>query len=87
MVLRKQYVRYFTCSGRAERARTRLEAASSALGYIRPVNRLATPGDAGSRLYRAKTAITGNRATEGGGAVFFVSNDRTGTLRIEPLRP
>ena len=30
--------------------------------------------------------MTGNSATEGGGAVFFVSNDRTGTLRIEHSR-
>jgi hypothetical protein len=32
------------------------------------------------------TVITGNSATEGGGAVFFVSNDKTGTLRIEHSR-
>jgi hypothetical protein len=32
------------------------------------------------------TVITGNSGTEGGGAVFFVSNDRTGTLRIEHSR-
>ncbi len=32
------------------------------------------------------SAITGNSATEGGGAVFFVSNDRTGTLRIRHSR-
>jgi hypothetical protein len=32
------------------------------------------------------TVITGNSAREGGGAVFFVSNDRTGTLRIEHSR-
>ncbi|RLK09882.1 hypothetical protein DER29_6444 [Micromonospora sp. M71_S20] len=31
----------------------------------------------------AGTIIEGNRANEGGGAVFFVSNDRTGTMRIE----
>ncbi|MGR6316630.1 hypothetical protein Q2K19_09880 [Micromonospora soli] len=31
----------------------------------------------------AGTIIEGNRATEGGGAIFFVSNNRTGTLRIE----
>ena len=30
--------------------------------------------------------ITGNSANEGGGAVFFVSDDRTGTLRIEHSR-
>jgi hypothetical protein len=29
------------------------------------------------------TRIEGNSANEGGGAVFFVSNDRTGTMRIE----
>jgi hypothetical protein len=28
------------------------------------------------------TTMTGNRAREGGGAVFFVSNDRTGSLTI-----
>jgi hypothetical protein len=28
------------------------------------------------------TRVEGNRANEGGGAVFFVSNDRTGTMRI-----
>ncbi|MFB9238875.1 hypothetical protein ACFFWC_25660 [Plantactinospora siamensis] len=31
----------------------------------------------------AGTVITGNHANEGGGAVFFVSNNRTGTMRIE----
>ncbi|MEO5874025.1 MAG: hypothetical protein ABIS86_16760 [Streptosporangiaceae bacterium] len=29
------------------------------------------------------SVISGNRANEGGGAIFFVSNDRTGTLRID----
>lgn len=29
------------------------------------------------------TTMTGNHAREGGGAIFFVSNDRTGTLTIE----
>ncbi|RYB94094.1 hypothetical protein EUA93_06880 [Nocardioides oleivorans] len=29
------------------------------------------------------STITGNRAREGGGAIFFVSNDRSGTLTIE----
>jgi hypothetical protein len=29
------------------------------------------------------TSITDNHANEGGGAIFFVSNDRTGTLVIE----
>ncbi|MFF5176780.1 hypothetical protein ACFY2Q_01950 [Micromonospora sp. NPDC000316] len=31
----------------------------------------------------AGTIIENNRANEGGGAVFFVSNDRTGTMKIE----
>ncbi|WP_374225677.1 hypothetical protein [Micromonospora sp. C31] len=31
----------------------------------------------------AGTIIEGNKANEGGGAVFFVSNNRTGTMRIE----
>ncbi|MER7455508.1 hypothetical protein [Micromonospora sp. NPDC126480] len=31
----------------------------------------------------AGTVIEGNDANEGGGAIFFVSNNRTGTLRIE----
>jgi hypothetical protein len=32
------------------------------------------------------STITGNRAREGGGAIFFVSNDRTGTLTISGSR-
>ncbi|MBE7187771.1 MAG: hypothetical protein INR67_05710 [Jatrophihabitans endophyticus] len=31
----------------------------------------------------AGTTMTGNHANEGGGAVFFVSNDRTGTLTVD----
>ena len=31
----------------------------------------------------AGSVISGNTAREGGGAIFYVSNDRTGTLRIE----
>ena len=31
----------------------------------------------------SNSRLTGNHAEEGGGAIFFVSNDRTGTLRIE----
>jgi hypothetical protein len=31
----------------------------------------------------AGSVITNNHAREGGGAVFFVSNDRTGTMRVE----
>jgi len=34
------------------------------------------------RLTLSGCRITGNRAAEGGGAVFFVSNDRTGTMAI-----
>ena len=34
-------------------------------------------------LRLAGSIVEDNRANEGGGAVFFVSNDRTGTLRIE----
>ena len=34
-------------------------------------------------LHLLRTTIEGNRAREGGGAVFFVSNDRTGSLTIE----
>ncbi|HSF35321.1 MAG TPA: hypothetical protein VLA70_04360 [Nocardioides sp.] len=32
------------------------------------------------------STLTGNRAREGGGAIFFVSNDRTGTLTIDGSR-
>ncbi|MGA9747834.1 MAG: hypothetical protein WBQ50_10315, partial [Nocardioides sp.] len=35
------------------------------------------------RLRLSGTLIEDNRAREGGGAVFFVSNDRSGTLRID----
>ena len=31
--------------------------------------------------------ISGNLANEGGGAIFYVSNDRTGTLHIDELDP
>jgi hypothetical protein len=34
----------------------------------------------------AGSVITDNRAVEGGGAIFFVSNNRTGTVRIERSR-
>ena len=34
------------------------------------------------RVLLAGTRMTGNHAREGGGAVFFVSNDRSGTLDI-----
>ena len=32
------------------------------------------------------STLTGNRAREGGGAIFFVSNDRTGTMTIDGSR-
>jgi hypothetical protein len=41
-----------------------------------------TDGDAFTVRF-AGTILERNRAREGGGAVFFVSNDRTGTMRIE----
>jgi predicted outer membrane repeat protein len=41
-----------------------------------------TDGDSYSVLV-AGTVITGNSAREGGGAIFFVSDDNTGTLTIE----
>jgi predicted outer membrane repeat protein len=31
----------------------------------------------------AGTVVEGNHANEGGGAIFFVSNDRSGTMSIE----
>ncbi|MBO2454129.1 hypothetical protein J4573_44065 [Actinomadura barringtoniae] len=34
----------------------------------------------------AGSVVTGNRAAEGGGAIFFVSNDLTGTLALESSR-
>ena len=36
-------------------------------------------------LTLAGTIIEDNKANEGGGAIFFVSNDRTGTLSIDEL--
>jgi hypothetical protein len=38
------------------------------------------------RLDVTGSTFTGNRAREGGGAIFFVSNDRTGTLAIDASR-
>jgi hypothetical protein len=58
--------------------------------------RAGTPGGgSGAAIYTdgdlytvtiAGTVIAHNQAREGGGAVFFVSNDRTGTLQIEHSR-
>lgn len=38
------------------------------------------------RLVLVRSTVERNRAREGGGAIFFVSNDRTGTLRIDRSR-
>jgi hypothetical protein len=66
---------------------------NSAIGRGANPARPGTPGGgSGGALYAdgnrftvriAGTVIRSNRAAEGGGAVFFVSNDRTGTMRIE----
>ena len=40
-------------------------------------------GSAGAGEAGSGTIISGNHAREGGGAIFFVSNDRTGTLLIK----
>jgi hypothetical protein len=72
---------------------------NSVLSHNRAVGRGANParggtpgGGSGGAIYTdgnrftvtvAGTLIENNRAKEGGGAVFFVSNDRTGTMRIE----
>ncbi|MGH3382068.1 MAG: hypothetical protein ACRDP6_45800 [Actinoallomurus sp.] len=66
---------------------------NSAIGSGANPARGGTPGGgSGGAIYNdgnrftlriAGTIITNNHAREGGGAVFFVSNDRTGTMRIE----
>jgi hypothetical protein len=72
---------------------------NSVLTHNRAVGRGANParggtsgGGSGGAIYTdgnrftvtiAGSVIENNRANEGGGAVFFVSNDRTGTMRIE----
>ncbi|GAB3975998.1 hypothetical protein GCM10027615_44630 [Plantactinospora veratri] len=72
---------------------------NSVLTHNRAVGRGANParggtpgGGSGGAIYTdgnrfavtiAGSVVTDNRANEGGGAVFFVSNDRTGTMRIE----
>ncbi|GAA0398820.1 hypothetical protein GCM10009530_58140 [Microbispora corallina] len=72
---------------------------NSVLTYNRAVGRGANParggtpgGGSGGAIYTdgnrytvriAGSLIQGNSAREGGGAIFFVSNDMTGTLRIE----
>jgi hypothetical protein len=64
-----------------------------AIGHGANPSRAGTPGGgSGGAIYndgnRFRLTITashlaGNHATEGGGAIFFVSNDRTGTLAIK----
>ncbi|MDF5757778.1 hypothetical protein [Spongiactinospora sp. TRM90649] len=57
-----------------------------------PARRGTPGGGSGGAIYTdgdrftvkiVRSRVEGNSAREGGGAVFFVSNDRTGTLRIE----
>ncbi|WP_203993045.1 hypothetical protein [Sphaerisporangium rufum] len=78
---------------------TSWQVLNSVLSHNRAVGRGANParagtpgGGSGGAIYAdgnrfdvriAGSVLTGNQANEGGGAVFFVSNDRTGTLRIE----
>jgi hypothetical protein len=72
---------------------------NSVLTHNRAVGRGANParggtpgGGSGGAIYTdgnrftvtiAGSVVENNRANEGGGAVFFVSNDRTGTMKIE----
>jgi hypothetical protein len=63
-----------------------------AIGHGANPARSGTPGGgSGGAIYNdgnrfaltvARSRLTDNRANEGGGAIFFVSNDRTGTLAI-----
>jgi hypothetical protein len=63
-----------------------------AIGHGANPARPGTPGGgSGGAIYNdgnrftltvANSQMTGNHAREGGGAIFFVSNDRTGTLAI-----
>ena len=75
---------------------------NSVLSGNRAIGRGANParggtpgGGSGGALYAdgnrftvrlAGSVVTGNRAAEGGGAIFFVSNDLTGTLALESSR-
>jgi len=66
---------------------------NEAIGHGANPQRPGTPGGgSGGAIYNdgntfilsiCGTQIAHNRANEGGGAIFFVSNDRSGTLRIE----
>jgi hypothetical protein len=67
--------------------------ANRAIGHGANPSRAGTPGGgSGGAIYNdgnrfsltiTSSHLSGNQATEGGGAVFFVSNDRTGTLAIK----
>ncbi|KUG28321.1 putative lipoprotein [hydrocarbon metagenome] len=73
--------------------RNSLFSHNRAVGYGANPARPGTPGGgSGGAIYNdgntftlnlCGTRIEDNAAREGGGAIFFVSNDRTGTLRIE----
>ena len=66
---------------------------NQAIGWgANPASAGAPGGGSGGAIYNdgdtytltvAGTVISGNTAKEGGGAIFYVSNDRTGTLRID----
>ncbi len=65
---------------------------NKAIGHGANPARRGTPGGSGGAIYNdgntchlriSGSVIKFNHAREGGGAIFFVSNDRTGTLRIE----
>ncbi|HUL28205.1 MAG TPA: hypothetical protein VLW44_20780, partial [Streptosporangiaceae bacterium] len=66
---------------------------NKAIGFgANPANPGTPGGGSGGAIYTdgdtytvtiAGTVIAGNQAREGGGAVFYVSNDHTGTLQIE----
>ena len=67
--------------------------ANRAIGHGANPSRAGTPGGGSGgaiyndgnrfRLTLTSSHLAGNHATEGGGAIFFVSNDRTGTLAIK----
>lgn len=71
-------------------------ADNRALGRGANPSRPGTPGGgSGGAIYLdgnaihldiADSTLTGNHAREGGGAIFFVSNDRTGTLTVDGSR-
>jgi hypothetical protein len=68
-------------------------SANRAIGHGANPSRTGTPGGgSGGAIYNdgnrftltiTSSHLAGNHANEGGGAIFFVSNDRTGTLAIK----